>query len=421
MPWPKPPPFFTQPFPAPVTDWDALPQATRDVWVQWAKANKVAYTDYHDMIRSGEEAYIIANQAASAAAGVSTAVVFPPPPANPQRRIISTATSSLTDGDSLAFLLATEALEDSTLLVWATAPNATPSNIVARDNVFIASAPIKAGQTYGQALGDIGTAYAAAWGTLAGKVGQTAVFFLFNTAEGTIQFAGSWSAIVQVISCAGLVAYWPLIENNGVRHSISRPADLQPTGPMHAEGGPIDFAITNEGGGPGLVSTPTAPNPNWLAQDWTINLYCLPTGTFSGCKLLRAKTTSPAASAAVEVKIHPSGNYIQVVLMQAGTPQTVSDSGAGALSTSAFTCITITNEVSSGNLTIYRDGVQTQQVAAGGTDAVNDDGLELAVMPDSGGSPQYYESDVSIWTRVLTAAEITAIAAANAGARFPFR
>jgi Concanavalin A-like lectin/glucanases superfamily len=414
------PPFFPPAYPDPTTLYNDLPQDVRDQWVGWAKANPVGYLDYKNELRATQDAYeFITTQLMSANGGVQP-TTYPPGDVDPPSKNLITSYASAVESDMIGFSLARTLDEDSTWLVYATAPAATPSDINSKNNLFVGVFRLPAGTPLRSWSQDIGASYVSQFGSLAGLSGQTVVFWVFSFDMGSLRYLGGWTVTVGILSPLATLAYWPLNEAVGTRTSIAQPQNLVPYGNPTQVAGIIDNAILFTGAnGDGLQG----PNPtpfNTANTAFTVAAWFKATAYAGRARMLDNGSGNESGTDGWNFAVDGglTRAYLQFQSSLGGsvvrTPITM------PLAAGTWYHIAANYDPLTTTANIYLDGGNKITNAAMGIYDAPTRSLRMGETPGAITAQIFAVSDVALWSRVLSDAEITSLYNAGAGFRYPY-
>ena len=413
-------PFFVQPYPAPPVAWTALTQQQRDAWVDYARSVKIGWLDYQDIIRQSDDCYNFVVTSDMIANGGSSSMILPPGLETPESRIASLRNSAASIGDIVSVPPATAPLAETQFAVWATAPAATPAAIDPKANLFIGVIDVPAGAEPNQFFTDLGASYVAAFGTLAGNLGDWIVLWVFTLNAGKLSFNGGYQSQIRTLVQYGCEYYWPLNEASGLRRSIARPNAAAPIAAVTQTAGPIDFAL----------STPSSPGPNgvlarvqiWTpaSGSWTASIWFRKVGTANALQFFQLVDTPTLAQIYIDWAVEVLLNRFTVTLWNGAGFDVYTDGGAGPIADNTWYMSTIVHDASVPSVELYRDGAsvllqfpRTGLLPSDWTATAGSPGANLPVTATD-------LAELSIWSRALSATEITALYSAGAGNRYPY-
>ena len=414
------PVFFEIPFPTPTTAFNSLPQAVRDAWGTWALGNPVGYLDYQTIIRPAPDAYEFTTQNDAAQNGGTTSIVYPPERLLPILARIAAPIASATESDILAAPINAEATEDTSYLIWGTAPDPVAADINVTDNKFLGVFEAPAGLPAGGWMENIGAAYVSAFGSLTGLAGQFLVLWFFQCRNGSITYQGSATIEVSILSPWQCALYWPLNETSGNRRSISQPNSAAPSGTVTSTTGPIDGALQ--------VFSDTGPigcygrDIDWTEYNdgFTVNAWIRFDGTGSLLVFMAAYGNTPFGPTYLQLSVDQSSGWVNWQTWNGTGPDSQNDGGAGAPANATWIMVTAVFDAAAGSLELYRDGAS---VILQSPWSVGFSEAGYLIMGNDGATTPSTEMDlaeVSLWKRPLSAAEVSALYNSGAALRFPF-
>lgn len=412
--------FFVPPYPNPTTAFDDLPQAVRDQWVGWAKANKVGYLDYQREIRSTQEAYEFVQTMALAQNGGVEQTVYPPEAAFAPAKPINIQLASATDADIISLPAAKPITRSTNILVWATATAAAPEDVNTKDNKFVGTFALPEGTLFNQFLADIGASYVAAFTSLAADVGKYLVLWCFTSENGQLAYLGGFAVKVKVVSCLGLQAYYPFSEVQGPYRSIARPLTLTSQGLVTRGAGPIDWSLAFSAQPADKVSIVEAPNLNIEPPGFSVSLWVNPSDNNVLRILLLLGTNNASGSSAWEVAMNDGDSTLTLWLDNGVTRDGYPWSTLGVPPTGVWTHLAATVDTNGGTVKTYANGALDTSAFLANPPTTLPGPFTIGNRPaaDIGFNGSFAE--LSLWSRVLTATEIAALYNSGAGLRFPF-
>lgn len=263
-------PFFELPFPTPPTAWTDLTQSQRDAWVDYARSVKIGWLDYQTIIRQSDDAYYFAVLAEMMSNGGTSTMLYPPGLSEPPGRAAAMRESIASTSDEISIPPSTLVAEETTFVVWGTAPAATAGAINPKTNKYIGSYVVPAGTDRLKFVGNLGAGYVTAFGTLAANLGDWVLLFVFCYNAGKLTYNGGYQTQVRILTAYRCDYYWPLNELSGIRRSIASPYDLLPVGAPLQVAGPIDNATRIRVAGPASLQSDTTYSGSGESGELTV-------------------------------------------------------------------------------------------------------------------------------------------------------
>ena len=413
-------PFFQLPFPDPTTAYDDLPQAVRDAWVGWAKANDVGWVDYHRIIRPTRDAYEAILSSDAAQHGAPSLLTYPPEAVPAPSQALAQLIGDATIGDIISLRTARLITADCSFLIWATASNAVPSDIDAPGNLFVGTFPCPAGTPMNTYLENIGAGYVAQFGSLATKLGESLVLWAFSCIGGNLSYVGAWTLPVKVLAALGTQGYFPLSEFTGLRRSIAQPITLTADINVGWAPGILDGAALFNSSASGSLLSPVDETMALPDASWTINVWVyLDTPGYAGDVASKQSVDYPSG---YQWRLFCLGDATGFAIQQLTASHSISldDSPLGAPGTGAWHMITARYNAGTQDLTIYRDD------AYGATlntplDYLSKTGLfAVGGLPLVGSAVPGRVCELALWNRELTTGELTALWNSGLALRYPY-
>lgn len=416
MSWPAPPPFFSQPV-SPSVPYDSLTQACRDSWVNWAKANKVGWLDYQTIIRPANDAYVFTWTSEFFALLGAPVSDFPPAPGDPTKAAANFFLSSIAITDTGSIAAAQDFETEQAMILFASAPAATPADVDARANQWFTVFKIPAGTKQNQQLYDLGGNYSAVFGTLGAALGKSILFWVFTIERGQMIYSGSWMALIQSVSAFGVLHYWPCDEFGGPRRSTAVFNDISSNAGQLQTAGPIDFSIGNNGlaASPNFISL--IGNGSWVFKGWSFSCWFYPDTTPENVHLFRVMSSTAPGQLLIDIWFDKASMTLNGTFYTSGVYATFPINAGAPFILHSWNFVAITVSVGGNVLNGYLNGALN--TFAGGFPIIDvaDVSIEVGSMAVKTLVTHRFAA-AAIWTRMLSASEITSLW--NGGATYPY-